>query len=136
MRARGAAWLAHWTVNPEVAGSNPVEPAISIAYVPPRAGSKSCYRRVLAHQVLGHLGRNLRRRRVQHPPEALLDVGAQVDVVHDPRGGDGQADLFLTAERDPPSPTSASLRILCHRCDIASHALVSTRGQVKGTKPK
>src|SRR5437867_12577699 len=28
MRARGAAWLAHWTVNPEVAGSNPVEPAI------------------------------------------------------------------------------------------------------------
>ena len=27
-RARGAAWLAHWTVNPEVAGSNPVEPAI------------------------------------------------------------------------------------------------------------
>jgi hypothetical protein len=28
MRARGAAWLAHWTVNPEVAGSSPVEPAI------------------------------------------------------------------------------------------------------------
>src|SRR6185436_17476327 len=27
-RARGAAWLAHWTVNPEVAGSSPVEPAI------------------------------------------------------------------------------------------------------------
>ena len=30
MRARGAAWLAHWTVNPEVAGSSPVEPAIQI----------------------------------------------------------------------------------------------------------
>ena len=30
-RARGAAWLAHWTVNPEVAGSSPVEPAIKIA---------------------------------------------------------------------------------------------------------
>src|SRR2546421_1029665 len=28
VRARGAAWLAHWTVNPEVAGSNPVGPAI------------------------------------------------------------------------------------------------------------
>jgi hypothetical protein len=28
LRARGAAWLAHWTVNPEVAGSSPVEPAI------------------------------------------------------------------------------------------------------------
>jgi hypothetical protein len=27
IRARGAAWLAHWTVNPEVAGSIPVEPA-------------------------------------------------------------------------------------------------------------
>ena len=27
LRARGAAWLAHWTVNPEVAGSSPVEPA-------------------------------------------------------------------------------------------------------------
>src|SRR5206468_1438257 len=39
-RARGAAWLAHWTVNPEVAGSNPVEPAISITYVPPRTRSK------------------------------------------------------------------------------------------------
>src|SRR5205823_11548687 len=31
IRARGAAWLAHWTVNPEVAGSNPVEPAILTA---------------------------------------------------------------------------------------------------------
>jgi hypothetical protein len=30
--ARGAAWLAHWTVNPEVAGSNPVEPAIPTRY--------------------------------------------------------------------------------------------------------
>jgi hypothetical protein len=29
VRARGAAWLAHWTVNPEVAGSSPVEPAIN-----------------------------------------------------------------------------------------------------------
>src|SRR5262249_21008833 len=28
---RGAAWLAHWTVNPEVAGSSPVEPAIKSA---------------------------------------------------------------------------------------------------------
>jgi hypothetical protein len=28
VRARGAAWLAHWTVNPEAAGSSPVEPAI------------------------------------------------------------------------------------------------------------
>src|SRR5215475_7203202 len=33
MRARGAAWLAHWTVNPEVAGSSPVEPAIQIEYL-------------------------------------------------------------------------------------------------------
>src|SRR5207253_9789919 len=78
---------------------------------------------------------NLRRRRVQHLPEALLDVVAQVDVVRDPRGGDGQADLFLTAERDPPSPTSVSLRILCHRCVTASRALVSTSGQVKGANP-
>ena len=35
--ARGAAWLAHWTVNPEAAGSSPVEPAIHSAVNPQKS---------------------------------------------------------------------------------------------------
>src|SRR5262249_30666037 len=69
-RARGAAWLAHWTVNPEVAGSSPVEPAIKSrnCRTPPTATNVN-----VTENVTDERGRRIPenfRSRISHRPAA------------------------------------------------------------------
>ena len=70
MRARGAAWLAHWTVNPEVAGSSPVEPAIKISHF--RDAQTVATPRLVP---VSHLVRPVRAGRAspRPPPDRLAD---------------------------------------------------------------
>src|SRR5262245_26403511 len=106
--ARGAAWLAHWTVNPEVAGSSPVEPAmkssISVTVI------FDCHRN--APQVVTERTSLSRKPTIQrpfaklvrseeannHPAVGLTDVEASGRIHPDPEPG------YSELEQPEPRP--------------------------------